>query len=275
MTTPGQVLVARNAPPPPAEPDLDRSFNELFDAPEDLRAKTLEILSPIVENAAPPFQRLLPLPMSVPRPLAAKTAGRYRSAPPEFRPSLPVLPRQLHHLVDAAIIPSAFHTSHKQRRAMPPWLMTGLIAFLMAITGIAIVNFIVPSKAAATATAPTATPLPEPSPAPPPPVANPAPLSKRMVELTGFRVRPDKSGKTSVQYVVINHSEADMRGLTAHVVLRSATAKPFQAPIANFTVRLPNMTSLESKDLTTLVETPIDRSVPDWTELRAEVRIEQ
>ena len=100
-------------------------------------------------------------------------------------------------------------------------------------------------------------------------------LSKRLVELTGFRVHQDKTGKTSVQYVVINHADSEMHGLTAHIVLRASTAKPFQAPVANFSVRLPSMAAMESKDLTTVVESPTDRTMPDWTELKAEVRIEQ
>ena len=283
-TTTGLGLVARSGRPRQQTVDtidnssLDRSFNELFEQPEEVDpTKTREILCPIIESPTPPFQRLLQLPMSVPRPLASQATARHRSAPPEFRPSLPVLPKHLHHLADAHIIPSAFHTSHKARRPMPSWLLTGLVAFLMAITGITVVSYIMPSKTANAVSppAPSAQPPTNPVPALATPAANTAGVSKRLVELTGFRVHPDKSGKTSVQYVVINHGDTEMHGLTAYIVLRSSTAKPFQAPLANFTVRLPAMAALESKDLTTLVESPIDRGVPDWTELKAEVRIEQ
>jgi hypothetical protein len=160
--------------------------------------------------------------------------------------------------------------------------LTGVVTFAMASIGIGIATHLANSKNAAPT---TPVPITEPVTA----VATPSPvvnqngepvstgtLSKRLVELTGFRVRPDRSGKTIVQYVVINHSNTDMRGLTAHVVLRSASAKPSQAPIANFSVRLPGIAAQESKDLTTLVETPVmEKGVPDWTDLRAEVRIEQ
>ena len=287
VTTPGQFLVSRLVPrqqgqqAPNDGVDLDRSFSELFESGPPVRhsrgkaykadpAGTIEFLCPIVEMPAPPFQKLIALPLAAPRPMVSKSASRYRSAPPEFRPSLPVLPPQLQHFKSSAIIPSVFYAScNKGRRAMPGWLMTGLAAFLMVITGIAILNYVLPAKTAAAG---------QPRPAHQP-VAAQAPetpsLPKRLVELTGFRLHPDRSGKTSVQYVVINHGDTEMRGLTAHIVLRSATAKPFQAPVANFTVRLPSMAALESKDLTTLVETPVDRGVPDWTELRAEVRVEQ
>ena len=289
MTTPGQVLMSRAVPHPQPGPDttdLDRSFNELFEsgAPTaSLRprsnpdpSRTIEILSPIIQSPAPPFQKLLALPLAVPRPSASQ-AARYRSAPPEFRPSLPVLPLRLQHLVEASIVPSAFHAAHQTRRSMPSWMVTGLVAFLMGVSGIAIVNYALTPKNGGSQPTQQAAPKPAPAAAviqSPEPAAN-AVVSKRLVELTGFRVRVDRSGKTSVQYVVINHSEGDMRGLTAHVVLRSATAKPFQAPVANFTVRLPAMAAMESKDLTTLVETPVDRGVPDWTDLRADIRIEQ
>ena len=289
MTTPGQVLMSRAVPHPQPGPDttdLDRSFNELFEsgAPTaSLRprsnpdpSRTIEILSPIIQSPAPPFQKLLALPLAVPRPSASQ-AARYRSAPPEFRPSLPVLPLRLQHLVEASIVPSAFHAAHQTRRSMPSWMVTGLVAFLMGVSGIAIVNYALTPKNGGALPTQQAAPKPAPVAAvtqSPEPAAN-AVVSKRLVELTGFRVRVDRSGKTSVQYVVINHSDGDMRGLTAHVVLRSATAKPFQAPVANFTVRLPAMAAMESKDLTTLVETPVDRGVPDWTDLRADVRIEQ
>ena len=284
VTAAGQVLVSKAAPPPPQTTDLDRSFNELFETGPHLtpfRARVqnasgnIEILSPIVETSTPPFQRLMALPFSRSQPLVAKGAARYRSAPPEFRPSLPVLPPQLHHMIETAIIPSAFHTARIARRPMPNWLMTGLISFVMVLGGIGIVNYILPSKVPAQTSAAPA-PAPTPTLAPEPAVTTSSSVvSKRLVELTGFRVRPDRSGKTSVQYVVINHSEKDMKGFTAHVVLRSASAKPFQAPIANFTVQLPPMAALESKDRTILVDTPVDRGVPDWTDLRAEVRIEQ
>jgi hypothetical protein len=146
----------------------------------------------------------------------------------------------------------------------------------MGLLGIGIVNFMMPSKnAAAATTAPPSQPQQQQSQNATPAPNTAATLSKRVVELTGFRVRQDKSGKTSVQYVVINHGETDMKGLTAYVVLRSASAKPQQAPIANFTVRLPPVGAMESKDLTTLVDTPVQHGVPDWTDLKAEVRIEQ
>ena len=99
-------------------------------------------------------------------------------------------------------------------------------------------------------------------------------ISRKTVELTGFRVHRDKTGKTNVQFVVINHSEADLKGLTAHVVLRATSAKPSQPPIAIFSMRLPNIASLDSKDLSMLVESPVDHGMPDWTELRADVRVE-
>ena len=239
----------------------------------------MEILSPIIESPAPPYQKLMRLPLSVPRPLVSHSSSRYRSSPPEFRPSLPVLPKHLHHLIDAAIIPSAFHTSHKGRGGMPSWLMTGLVAFLMGVAGIAIVNFMAPAKSANAASqsqpAPTLAPPTQQSQSTPASAGGAEGNSKRLVELTGFRIRQDRAGKTIVQYVVINHSDGEAHGLTAHIVLRASTAKPFQAPVANFSVRLPSMAALESKDLTTMVDSPTDRAMPDWTELKAEVRIEQ
>ena len=270
------MIVSRTTPlHPHDQADLDRSFNELFEAPTPPRpdpSRTIEILSPIVENPTPPFQRLIPLPMS--EPLSPKLAPRHRLAPPDFRPSLPSIPAHLQHLVEVSVIPSAFHRSHKTGRPMPNWLVTGLVAFLMAIVGITVVSYLLPAKNAAAAAAPAPVPTPAgQTEAPTPLDSNVVPA--RLVELTGFRVRADKSGKTSIQYVVINHSDNEMRGLTAHVVLRSSSAKPFQAPVANFSVRLPSIAAMDSKDLTTLVETPIDRGVPAWTDLRAEVRIEQ
>ena len=66
----------------------------------------------------------------------------------------------------------------------------------------------------------------------------------KYIEVTGIRVSVDLNRKSIIQYVVVNHSAADLAELTLGVTVRSVLSRPQQPPISVFTVKIPSLTRL-------------------------------
>jgi hypothetical protein len=85
------------------------------------------------------------------------------------------------------------------------------------------------------------------------------PLAK-LLEVGGVRVREDKGGNAKIQFVVINHSGADLPKLQAEIRLRSGDREFFAFP-----VDLPSIGPYESKELSATVKTDLKPyELPDW-----------
>ncbi len=88
-------------------------------------------------------------------------------------------------------------------------------------------------------------PAPKPVAAAPPGGAGPAtttskhPLAK-YIELSGFRLAESQAGKLRVQFVAINHSDADLSDLTVKVRLITTAAKPGDPPVTEFEAKIPH-----------------------------------
>jgi chemotaxis protein histidine kinase CheA len=265
---PSPAADARPAAPPPPPPPV-------VEAPP--------AVTPIVEAPAPPFHGLLELPWLELRPVMARSAYGPRSQPPLFEAGKGKLPPQLEHFVEGRIIPSEFMRQGKKGlkaapdatsgSRMPGWMVTGMVAGCMLIAGMGVVNYWLPSKdapasAAQQAAAPAAAEPPKPEPPPAVPAASPL----RAVEFTGFRIVGDNPGRTVVQYVIVNHTGRDIAPMTVRIELKSN--KLLGPNLCSFAVRLPSLSPYESKDLASALEVKVDpKSVPDWSEVKAEVRV--
>lgn len=96
----------------------------------------------------------------------------------------------------------------------------------------------------------------------------------RYIEVTGFRIIEDENRRLQIQFLVVNHSPADIMDLAGTVRLRSTVSKPSDPPIGTFefrTTRLAPYASIEFK--TTLNSRLRAYEIPDWQYLRAEVEI--
>ena len=99
------------------------------------------------------------------------------------------------------------------------------------------------------------------------------PLAK-YVELSGFRLNEGGAGKLKVQFVAINHSEADLGALMVHVKLITSAAKPEDAPVAEFGADIKDLGPLAIRNVEASATTKLRvYELPDWQFLRAQFEI--
>jgi hypothetical protein len=99
------------------------------------------------------------------------------------------------------------------------------------------------------------------------------PLAK-YIEVTGIRITEDASQKAQVQFLVVNHSAADIADLGGAISLRPAGSKPEQAALASFSFKVPSIGPYESKEVKTTVHSNLRAyELPDWQFLQAQFDI--
>lgn len=181
----------------------------------------------------------------------------------------PTLPRELTSLQAAGL---GTIMSGKPRRSggrgVPGWLVSLLVMAVLLGTGFGVVFYAMPGILASSAPAKT-----DSSTDTAPAVSYP--LAKN-VEVTGFRFVVDNAKKSEIHYLVVNHSNTILSGMTIFVTLHSAHAKPGQPPLSRFSFPAPNLGPFESREMTSPIEKvtrPLD--LPDWQDLRTQVEIGQ
>jgi hypothetical protein len=79
--------------------------------------------------------------------------------------------------------------------------------------------------------------------------------------------------KPQLQYIVINHSAAELTGLNIHLALHS-TDSPSGAPIIRVSSIVPSLGANQSKEIRTDLDAGLNAaSVPDWHSLRTEILV--
>jgi hypothetical protein len=169
------------------------------------------------------------------------------------------------------------------RKTIPGWLISLIVAFLMLIAGLSILFYLLPASNGETrpaspsdqqgAVAPAASSsaaIPAVSTAAPAP---PQTVLAKYIEITGLRISMDPNKRATVQYLVVNHSAAEVGDVAVNVVVRTV-GDPQQPPIGSFTFRLPFMGPFESRELTAPINPPASLlEMPDWQSLTAVVHI--
>ncbi len=147
--------------------------------------------------------------------------------------------------------------------AVPYWLVVLLIAAGLGAIGFGLIAW-QNGRHSAAQPASAATPALE-DPAVAGAQANPL---FRDVELTGLRLTEDEKQKAFVQFVVVNHSAADLGDFGAKVDLKAA-AKAEQEPVGTFSFKT-KLGPYEAKDMKVPLETKLRvYELPDWQFLRA------
>ena len=259
--------VAEPEPPQPhpaalaAEPQLEPDGPTLPFAPmQDYTPATSRSILPV-----PPRQQIL-----------AGDSG------PRITLPGPTLPPELTRLQDANVVTViGEQTAQRTKEAIPPsksggapgWLVSALVMIVLLAAGLAVVYFLLLPRTVA-----DAKPAPTPAPAAtgPAPTGGNSPLAK-FVEVTGFRIvtnSGDAAKKSEVQYLVVNHSDADISDANVFITLRSA--KPGQAPLCRFSFKIPSLGPFEAKEMSSPIEKSVRGvSLPDWQDVRADVQISQ
>ena len=103
-----------------------------------------------------------------------------------------------------------------------------------------------------------------------PVAASQNPVAK-YIELAGFRLDEKGPGQLQIQFVVINHSDADVGDLGLQVNLRATTAKPGEPPLFSFPATVQDLGPEEVKPVTVTVPTKLRvYELPDWQFIRAD-----
>jgi hypothetical protein len=198
----------------------------------------------------------------------------------------PTLPPELTRLQDANVLTVIGEdTAQRTKEAIPPskrggtpgWVVSVFVMLLLLAAGLGTVFYLLPHTVA------DAKPSPTPAVAAtgPVPTGGTSPLAK-FVEVTGFRIvtsspdatKKDATKKSEVQYLIVNHSDADISDANVFVTLRSV--KPGQAPLCRFSFKVPSLGPFESKEMSSPIGNATRAiSLPDWQEIRAEVQISQ
>jgi hypothetical protein len=152
---------------------------------------------------------------------------------------------------------------------LPIWLMTILFAF--AIGGVVLgIVWLASSNHGSAGTGPTPTATVE-SPAAKP--GQKASAMQKYIEVTGVRFVQDAKKKTQVKFVVINHSEADISGLSGNVTVWGRTRKSEEDAQGTFSFST-NLAPFESKELTVPLNSKLKiYELGDWQNITTDVQI--
>jgi hypothetical protein len=149
---------------------------------------------------------------------------------------------------------------------MPTWLMTIVFAFAFLGLGAGIYWAIGyykgrPTTPTATVESPAAKPG-----------AKTNPLQKH-IEVSGVRFMLDNKKKPVVKFILTNHSEADITGLSGNVTIWGRTQKSEEDAQGTFSFTT-NMAPFESKEMTASLNTKLKiYELPDWQNVTADVQI--
>ena len=94
------------------------------------------------------------------------------------------------------------------------------------------------------------------------------PLAK-FLEITGVRFTEDAKQRGKVQFIVVNHSAADLPELKMQIAVKAAGKTVFEIPFS-----VPSIGPYESKDFSVPVQTSLKGyELPDWQFLKADFEI--
>jgi hypothetical protein len=190
----------------------------------------------------------------------------------------PTLPPELTRLQDANVVTvMGEQTAQRAKEAVAPqksgargWLVTGLVTCGLLAAALAVLFY--PQLHITASANPKPAPTPAVAATVPAPTGPVSPLGK-LIEVTGFRIVVDADKKSEVQYLVVNHSDADISDVNIFITLRSV--KTGQPPVCRFSFKVPSLAPFESKEMSSPIEKTRTVSLPDWQDLRADVQISQ
>ena len=95
----------------------------------------------------------------------------------------------------------------------------------------------------------------------------------RYVEVTGLRVVADSQRRAQLQYIVVNHSTAQLSGLALRIVVKS-TSPASKAPLFQVAAVVPSLGPYEAKEIRTDLDTQLrPAEIPDWDHLKVDVQV--
>ncbi len=255
--------------------------------PRDLTAASeptpLPASLPVLDRPAPPAPPLAgsvnyaAIVASRVKAAAGKTAPAASSVKEQISLPGPTLPHELTSLQAAGIAKILVAGDAQAAPAKgSSWMLSLVVAAAVIAATLGATFYAMPGFANSSAPAPKASvekPKAPPVPEQPPIPANPL---ARIVEVTGIRFVTDLPGRPpEIHYLVVNHSNVPLMGVTVNVTLRAVNASD-GSPLSQFAFRAPKLGPYESKEMVSSIER-FNRSLslPEWRDLKAEIQIAQ
>jgi hypothetical protein len=209
-------------------------------------------------------------PPTPPEPVAATQA--FDAARPAVAPPVAPPPPAAPAPVAPQAPPAPQFYAPPPSKGLPAWLMTILFALAFVGLGSGIywgVGYMKSSGERA-ASAPAAAPVLE---TPKSKTgAKPHPLQKHL-EIAGMRFSGDKK-KTTVRFLLINHSEAQISDLAANITVWGRTQRSEEDPVGTITFKLADIGPNESKEVTADLNTKLKvYELPDWQNVSTDMQI--
>jgi len=96
---------------------------------------------------------------------------------------------------------------------------------------------------------------------------------QKYIEITGVRFLPMEKKGIQVSFVVVNHSDSDIVGLTGTATIKAKTQKAEEDPVGTVPFQL-SMAAQSSKELTLPLTTKLKMvDMPDWQNVVVNVQI--
>jgi hypothetical protein len=152
---------------------------------------------------------------------------------------------------------------------IPAWLASILVAGgLIGVLAVLYV-YVLPSNRTTAATPANSTSAPQKGAGPATGAGGTHPLAKHL-EITAVRISEDAKQNAKIQFVIVNHSAADLPDLDANIAIKTTAGNT----IFEFPVKVPSLGPYESKDLSQTVKTQMrGYELPDWQFVKPELTI--
>lgn len=179
------------------------------------------------------------------------------------QPPVPPAPQTAPPASSAQAPPAASHALAKHHH-VPGWVLTTLVVVALLSLGVSL--YLVTRSSGPAAQTPEKTTSAAAG-------VKRHPLWKH-IEVTGIRITEDTAQKAQVQFLVVNHSGADIADLGGTLTLKPRGAKAANAPLASFEFKVPSLGPYESKELKNTVHSNLRAyELPDWQFLETEIEI--
>jgi hypothetical protein len=153
-------------------------------------------------------------------------------------------------------------------KSMPAWLLA--IVFAVGIAGVVFGIYALLRTGTSGGTGPTPAAVVESPAAKPGGKTNPL---QKHIEISGVRFSQDAKKKTLVTFVIVNHSTADMSGLTGNVTIWGSTQKSEEDAQGTFSFST-SLAPFESKQLTAPLNTKKKiYELADWQNISTDIQI--
>ena len=280
---PARAPQITNAPlrePQPAALASSTTAHDLSAGPE--LGSTATVL-PAIHAGVPgpplaPFVDYAKIATSKIRPAEGKAGPAGKSVQEQISLPGPTLPHELTSLHAAGIAKVLVQSERAEApaRRSSSWMLSFTVAAAVIAGTLGAAFYAIPGLAnSPTPTKQVVAKAIKDVPEPPKPAAPINPLA-RVVEVTGVRFVTDIPGQPpQIHYLVVNHGNLPLVGLTVMVTLRPTTGES-DAPLSQFTFKAPRLAPYEAKEMVSSIERfSSSVTVPGWRDLRADIQVGQ